>query len=165
MDPAGVRLFEFWSTKIVLYSIAGTLIILLVLNRFRSKFSARVQSWFRTIFEIRPVIFFTIFSLSAIRYLVFLFQYYLVLVGLGLEMDPGIAFNLIAVTFLVSSIVPTFAFSEIATRGAAAIYLFGAFTEDTDIVLVASFLVWIINLALPAIIGTAFIWRLKFFKS
>jgi hypothetical protein len=31
-------------------------------------------------------------------------------------------------------------------------------------IVTASFIVWLINLALPAILGTIFIWKLKFFK-
>lgn len=105
-----------------------------------------------------------IFAISLIRYAVFSFQYYLVLKLVGMNAGPIIFFSLIALTFFVTSAVPTFALSELAVRGAAAVYFFSPLFPNSSAIIAASLLLWIINLAIPALVGGIFIWKLKFFN-
>jgi uncharacterized membrane protein YbhN (UPF0104 family) len=165
LNSFAVDVFDGGGIRFMILFTAILFVILFVLNHYSSRFSPQVQSWFSAIFETKAKVLITILVLSGIRYFVFLFQYYLILIAFGIELSFGIAFNLIAITFLITSVIPSIALTEIVTRGAVAIYLFSAYTADTDLVLVSSFIVWIINLAIPALIGTAFIWKLKFFKS
>ncbi len=106
----------------------------------------------------------TIAALSIVRYSVFSIQYYLVLRLFGINAGPVIFFSLIALTFFVTSVIPTFALTEIAVRGATAVYFFGPLYPDTSAIIAASLLLWIINLAIPALVGGFSIWKLKFFK-
>jgi len=105
-----------------------------------------------------------VFVLSFFRYVVFSIQYLLVLKSFNIELSFLLTLSLIAATFFVSTVVPTFALTEITVRGVSAIYFFGLYLTDTMPVLAASLILWIINLAIPALLGTLFIWRLKFFK-
>jgi uncharacterized membrane protein YbhN (UPF0104 family) len=140
-------------------------LILFFLNRIRHHFNDRIQSYFKAIFnngfqEIMPVL-----VLSLLRYLVFLFQFYLVLMAFGIDLEFYIAVILIALTFLISSVIPTFAFTEVLTRGAVASSVFQLVGQNSAVIITASLVVWIINLAIPAIIGSVFISKLKFFKA
>ncbi|MCW3072651.1 MAG: hypothetical protein JWO44_2541 [Bacteroidetes bacterium] len=150
---------------LLLVAFAAAFVLPVVLNRYREKFSAKVQSYFKVVFDTDRKTLLTVLFLSALRYAVFLLQYALVLCAFGVWLDPLLSVQLIAVTFLVTSLVPSFAFTEISTRGAAAMYLFSAYTTETAAVVTASLVIWIINLAAPAIIGSAFTWKLKFFRS
>lgn len=104
-------------------------------------------------------------TLSVLRYLVFSFQYYLILQLFGINAGITILFALIALTFFVTSAIPTFALTEIAVRGATAAFFFGTISNDTAGIIAASMLLWIINLVIPALLGSLFIWKLKFFKT
>lgn len=104
-------------------------------------------------------------ALSILRYLVFSFQYYLILRLFGINAGITILFSLIALTFFVTSAIPTFALTEIAVRGATATFFFGTISNDTAGIIAASMLLWIINLVVPALLGSLFIWKLKFFKT
>ncbi len=106
-----------------------------------------------------------IFALSLIRYAVFSFQYYLVLKLFGVNAGDAIFFSLIALTFFVTSVIPTFALTEIAVRGATAVYFFGTLYPDSSAIVAASLLLWVINLGIPAMAGALFIWKLKFFRN
>ncbi|HEX8514673.1 MAG TPA: lysylphosphatidylglycerol synthase domain-containing protein [Bacteroidia bacterium] len=152
------------TTRFVLVLIAIFMAGLFILNRYSSYFSGQVRAWLSAVFNSRRDEVLAVLLLSFVRYFVFLFQYYFVLTALGVEMDLFICLNLIAVTFLVTSIIPSFALTEIATRGAAAVFLFSVYLDDPAPVLAASVLVWLINLAVPAVIGSIFIWQLKFFR-
>ncbi|MGZ4056900.1 MAG: lysylphosphatidylglycerol synthase domain-containing protein [Bacteroidia bacterium] len=105
-----------------------------------------------------------IFYLSGIRYIVFSIQYYLALKIFGITGGITIIFSLIALTFFVTSAIPTFALSEIAVRAGVAIYFFETICQNRVAIVSSSLFLWIINLALPALIGSIFVWKLKFFK-
>ena len=140
------------------------LIVLFFINRSRNVFSPKIQSYLKAVFDINRKDLFVVFCLSFLRYCVFLFQYYLVIKAVGIRVEFDVAATLIAVTFFISSVVPSFAFTEVLTRGAVAVSLFWIIGASNSAVVASSLLVWIINLAIPALIGSAFIWKLKLFK-
>ncbi len=105
-----------------------------------------------------------VINLSLLRYSVFSLQYYLALKVFGINGGEVIVFALIALTFFVTSVIPTFAMTEIATRSGVAIYFFGMISDAHAPILAASLFLWIINLALPALVGAVFVRKLNFFK-
>ena len=148
--------------QIALFVTGLLIVVLLFLNKARARFSARIQSYFKALFDIRIKDLMTVFALSFIRYCIFLFQYYLVMKAFGVQ-DGFISLAaVIAVAFLITSAVPSFALTEVVTRGAVLTSLFSF--SDPWAVIASSLVVWIINLGAPALIGTAFIWKLKFFQ-
>lgn len=106
----------------------------------------------------------SVLNLSIFRYIVFSIQYYFALKLFGINGGTVIVFSLIALTFFVTSVIPTFALTEIAVRTGVAIYFFGTIYSSNAPILAASLFLWIINLAIPAMIGSLFIYKLKFFK-
>lgn len=117
-------------------------------------------------FEIPRSEFFQTLFLSATRYLVFTIQFYLILVALGMEIEFVQAFILIAVTFLITSVIPTFALTEIVVRSAVSVSVFAVVApSQSETAAAASLLLWLINLAIPAFIGSLFIGKLQFFKA
>ena len=141
------------------------IILFILLNRLRLGFSSKVQSCFNAVSSIGWKELVVIFILSFTRYCVFLFQYYLAIKVFGVRMDFEPASLLIAIVFLITSAIPSFALTEVVTRGAVAATVFGLYCTDTNAVIAASFMVWIINLAIPALTGSLFIGKMKFFKS
>lgn len=105
-----------------------------------------------------------IFGLSLFRYLIFSIQYYLILQFFGVNAGITILFSLIALTFFVTSVIPTFSLTEIAVRSATAVYFFSTISIDSTAIIASSLLLWIINLAIPALIGSVFVLNLKLFK-
>lgn len=102
-------------------------------------------------------------ALSFARYLVFSFQFYLLLIMFHVEIDFQEAIIMIALTFFAISIIPTIALSEIGVRGSAAIVFIGILSSNTIGIICSSLLLWIINIAIPAIIGIPFVFKLRFF--
>ncbi len=106
---------------------------------------------------------FLILLLSFIRYAVFCTQFVLLLYFSGIQLPLILLAGLVSITFLISTIIPTFALSEIAVRGSVAVFIIGAFSNQEAIILFASFLLWIINIAFPALLGCFYFVRLKQF--
>jgi uncharacterized membrane protein YbhN (UPF0104 family) len=157
--------FEQWNVKLVLIIICALLLCLIFAYLMKKHFSTKLKSYLNLLFETKSSDVFGVLTLSFLRYVIFSIQYYLALHVFNIHLDITIAFMLIAITFLVTSAIPTFAISEIAVRGATAVYFFGVVTNNSTGVIAASLLVWFINLAVPALLGEIFIWKLNFFKN
>ena len=106
-----------------------------------------------------------VLMLSFLRYLIFSLQFFLLLklFGSTLLLFPSLVMS--AMTFFIVTVVPTFTITEIGIRGAVSAYFFGKLTSDVLPVLNAVFSLWLINLALPAIIGSIFIFNFRFEKT
>ncbi len=103
--------------------------------------------------------------LSLVRYIIFSIQFYILLriYGSPIHLFPSLL--MIAMTFFVMAVVPTFTIAEIGIRGAVAAYFFGKITIDVLPVLNATFSLWLINLAIPALAGAFFIFHFKLEKN
>ena len=101
---------------------------------------------------------------SVARYVVFTTQFFILLLVFGVEISYLDAIVLIMIMLFVISIIPTIAITEIGVRGSVAISLFGLISFNTIGIISATLVLWIINLLLPALIGTFFIFSLKFFR-
>jgi len=98
------------------------------------------------------------------RYIVFTTQFFILLQVFDVQIGYIDAMILITTMLLVISIIPTIAITEIGIRGSIALFLFGLVSVNAIGILSATFVMWVINLLLPALIGTIFIFSLKFFR-
>jgi hypothetical protein len=97
------------------------------------------------------------------RFLVFTFQYYLVIH----MMVPQIAILqmtlIMFVFFFINSAIPSLDMLDIGVRSFTAGTLFSYVTHQSIAIVVAVSLIYIINLVIPAILGSVFVLKLKFF--
>ena len=110
--------------------------------------------------------------LSLVRYLVFSTQFFLLLRMFSVPVAYFPALMLISLIYFVMTVIPTIALTEMGVRGSVAIYFFtiyfgGDLMTGDGIglgVLAATTVLWAINLGLPAIVGSIFVFRLRFFR-
>ena len=134
------------------------------LKRFRKFFA--VFSGFRN----RDMLY--VIFLCFLRYIVFTGQFLLLLKLFSVPVPLPEAVLIISLIFFVLSVVPTITLTELGVRDTAAVYFFGIYFQHagtmTDSIMIgilsAASLLWVVNLAIPAIIGTIFVFRLKFFR-
>lgn len=109
---------------------------------------------------------------SLIRYLIFSFQFFVLLRIFGIHIPYPDAMMLISLIYFVMAVIPTIALTELGIRGSVALYFFGIYfsgigelSEQVNFgILAASTLLWAINLGFPALLGSLFVFRLKFFR-
>jgi len=94
-----------------------------------------------------------ILLLSLMRYLVFLFQFYLLLKCFNAEPAIEVIIPAIAVVYLITTIIPSFLFGKLFVREASALFVLTEFGISSPIILSTVFILWIINLAVPSLIG------------
>ena len=127
---------------------------------------AVVFSWY----NVRELL--KVLIISILRYLVFSFQFYLLLQLLQVPVGYVDAMVLIGLIYLLMTIIPTIALSEIGVRGSVSLYVFGLFFGSAALsgnlsqqIVTASSALWFFNLALPALLGVFFVYRLNFFRN
>ena len=101
---------------------------------------------------------------SIARYIVFTTQFFILLQVFEIDISYIDAIILTSIMLFVISIIPTIAITEIGVRGSVALFLFGLVSSNTEGILSATFVMWVINLLLPALFGTVSIFSLKFFR-
>jgi hypothetical protein len=97
------------------------------------------------------------------RFAVFSFQYYLVLHLLIPDIPALQTMLMVFILFFVQSALPSLDLFDIAVRNGTAVYLFHFITDQQVAVMAAVSSIWLINLIIPAILGSAFVFNLKFF--
>jgi hypothetical protein len=99
--------------------------------------------------------------LSLIRYLVFALQYYLLTNVFFIDVSFAQAVACIFAAMCVQSFMPSFMLIELGMRGAAALWFFSLFTNQVVSILLTTYVLWIINVMLPGLIGLFFVlkWR------
>lgn len=95
-----------------------------------------------------------VIGLSLCRFMVFTVQYMILLHIFGIEIKQVVIILNIWMTFFVKSLLPTINFlNELGVREATAIFFFGKSGIATQPVLIASFILWVINIVIPSLIG------------
>jgi uncharacterized membrane protein YbhN (UPF0104 family) len=97
------------------------------------------------------------------RFFVFSFQYYLIIHLLVPELPLITILLLLFVFLLIQSALPSLDILDIGVRAITASTLFSLVTTKTMAIVVAVSIIYIINLIVPAIIGSIFVFKLKFF--
>lgn len=104
-------------------------------------------------------------SLSLGRYLVFLFQYLLLFQVFGVDLYWLDAFAMVGVMLTVLAVIPSMALAELGFRGKVSLLLFGLLSNNSIGIIATAAGIWLINLILPAILGTLFILGLRIFRN
>ena len=114
----------------------------------------------------------TVLSVSVIRYLVITYQYLLAFDIFGINADPLTIYFASGALFFLFQFVPVFNAVELGlTRTAmftVILTTFGIVNEITPAltlaITTASFLIWVVNLAIPSIVGSLFLSQVKVLK-
>lgn len=167
-------IFWFISSKDLVY----ILILLLIINGFLllayfnvSLFSGMIKkiSFLKKLWQYAEILeeysflqLFKLIFLSFIRYAVYCTQYYLLFLVFGVDFGLLNSFLCMSVIFLSLSVIPAVTLTEIGVRGATVLYFTGFYTDNSAGVLAAAYLIWLINIIIPAIAGAFLLLRIKY---
>lgn len=102
---------------------------------------------------------------SIIRYAVFTFQFILLLHVFGISFGWINEAAAISMIFLVLAIIPTFAVTEVITRSSVTVYFLAQYSNAPEpVIIAASFFLWIINLAIPSVLGALSLLKIRVSK-
>ncbi len=93
------------------------------------------------------------FLMATLRYCVFMVQFILVVNFFQLESPLLLLIAAISILYLFTTIIPSGVITDLIIRGAVALVVFGPIIHDEGIILWSVAIIWLLNLALPALIG------------
>ena len=110
--------------------------------------------------ELKRLVFLRITLISLVRYLVFVIQFYMLLVLFLPTLSIQLLIAGIGWVFLVRSALPLF-FGGVGVREASGIVFFEPYVSNLQYVIVPIFLIWVINTVIPSMVGWVFVLRYK----
>ncbi len=144
----------------------------IVIKQISGKYYTKIEKYSQVFSWYSQKELLNVLALSIIRYVVFSLQFYLLLRFFGINTNYFTSLMLIAVIYILMTIIPTIALTEIGVRGSVSLFVFqhhfeklGLWNSEIAIgVVSASSILWLINLIFPAIVGTIFVFSLRFFR-
>ncbi|MGF2411148.1 MAG: lysylphosphatidylglycerol synthase domain-containing protein [Ferruginibacter sp.] len=163
---------DFWGNVLIYFSITGTVLLFLFYIRLAwlVRLIEKIPAFTKAIKHITVLDEFSasqllkILSLSLLRYLIFVLQYILLLQVMEVNIAWGLSFWLISVFYLVMAVAPTIGFLELPVRAKASMELMKLYSTNTLGIETAALAIWLINLVIPALIGSLLILGIKIVK-
>jgi len=158
--------------SIVILSVFYFKVNLLIKIISKIKFLKRIVKHVSVLNNISKMDLCVVLVLSIFRFFIFSFQFFLLLDICELNLTLYTSFALTSLVFFILAAIPTVALSEFGVRGSISLFIFGLFYATLGLdfnplkigVVTAAFLLWLINIAIPTLIGAFLIFKLKLFK-
>ncbi len=178
--PAYLYTYFLWGGGVLILGL-DVLFILLFLNislfsslanRLKGKVLEKFTSYIHVLSAYTMSELLNVIMLSVIRFIVFSVQLYILLWAFSVELPFIQGMVMIGVIFFTITIIPTVAITELGIRGSVSLFIIGIYfgsplempASTAMGIVAASTSLWIINLAIPALIGAIFVFSLKFFR-
>ncbi|SEA66678.1 hypothetical protein [Psychroflexus halocasei] len=145
-----VKYYGLELNNTIMYSVL-ILVILSATILFFTK--ENFQNKIKSLLIKRPKQLMLLITLSLIKHLVFSHQYFFLL-NFIIEVDYLETMMAINLMYLFASFLPSFFIVDFAIKGSVAIFIFNYLGVSATAVGLVSFVMWFLNFALPAIIGT-----------
>jgi hypothetical protein len=100
-------------------------------------------------------------SLSLIRYFIFSFQFYCLLIMFGVDIDYTKAMVVITSMYFLASILPSISIFDVVIKGSVAVFLFGYVDVNELTILTSVTLMWLLNFVIPSVFGSYFVLNFK----
>lgn len=98
---------------------------------------------------------------SFIRYLIFSFQLYALLLIFGVTISYFDAMILISSMYLLSSIIPTLLIFDVVIKSSVAVFVFSLAGIDELTILCVMTVMWLLNFVIPSIFGSYYVLQFK----
>lgn len=150
-------LSKFDTLNVILYSVGAIALVTLglwALNKYGKPYFTMLQ-------QLPLPVFASIFTLSALRYAVFAIQFTLVFMAFGVHSPLTAIYSTVALYYFIYAFIPSFILVDGGLRGALGYLLFIPLTDNATLAIVVPLIIWLLNLLLPAIGGSYFVFTYK----
>jgi len=169
---SGLVLFILVTTIVLVFAYLNFAGFSDILKRISGRFYNRIKKYSEVFSWYTFKNLLLVLLLSALRYVVFSFQFYLLLKVFDIPVNYYAAIILIGLVYLLMTLIPTIALSELGVRGSVSLFVFSLYLQPLEMwsdniefgVVTAASVLWLMNLALPALFGLIFVYSLRFFR-
>lgn len=152
--------FEFrlnFNLLITVFVIISLVIFLLYLLRKTTWLTHKTKYVIHKIVFLKKVpksVFCKVLLFSLMRYLLFSFQFYLILRLFNVEFPYFDAMMIISCMYFLSSVIPSIFIFDVIVKGGVALFLFGLVGVPEAVIVSVITLMWLFNFVLPSILGS-----------
>lgn len=129
----------------------------------RIGFLRRYKRFFSIFSEYKTSDLLKILSYCLLRFFVYTLQYYLIIHFLVPEIQVFDMIMILFIFYFIQSALPSLDLLDIGVRATTASYFFSFVTNQEIAIMAAIASIWMINLIIPAILGSVFVLKLNFF--
>jgi len=134
--------------------VAAVVIVLLLCYSGRIKWFLRQRKSLRIWLSVKRIDWVLPLLLTFLRYVCFVGQFAIWLIFFKIEIVPTAMIFTLLIYFFIITIVPSFLLADLGLRGSVALLLFGALTQQSVLLILATFMLWFVNVAIPAMAGS-----------
>ncbi len=98
---------------------------------------------------------------STIKFLTYITQFYLVLNFFDINLNAFTGLSAVALIQLILHFVPVPTVGDLGVRGSVSILILGPYTSDVPAIVFTTFIIWIINIMIPALIGLVLLRKIR----
>jgi uncharacterized membrane protein YbhN (UPF0104 family) len=129
------------------------------------RFTRKYQRFYAILAKYKKEELLRILLLSLLRYSIFTTQYILMFLWLIPGLNIKDILMLVPILFFVQSTLPSLDLLDIGIRSVTALFFFKYVTAQNTAVVACIASIWLINIIIPAILGSYFVFKLNFFGS
>jgi hypothetical protein len=169
---SGVIMTALFTIAVMIFAYLNFSTFSVLIKKISSRIYYKIERYVEIFTWYEAPLLLNILFISIARYLIFSFQFFILFRMFGIRISYPEAMVVISAIYLVMSIIPTIALSELGVRGSVSLYVFGLYFSGAMLsdyvmeqVVAASSILWFLNLAVPSMLGVFFIFKLKFFRN
>ncbi|MCU4174086.1 hypothetical protein [Carboxylicivirga sp. N1Y90] len=144
----------FTDNRIYFALLISVIVILFVIfKRFIFR-NSKVRYWILKLKKLRLLVWSKAFFWTSLRYLIYNFQLFVCfkLFGLDIHFFDFILYS--PIYFLFITLIPSFFLADLGIRGSVSLFVFNHYEAQMPLILLAIFSLWLINVVVPALLGT-----------
>jgi hypothetical protein len=127
------------------------------------KFTRKYKKFYLILSRYKKLELFKILMFCLARYLVFSTQYFIMFFWLIPDLHYLDIIMVVCILFFVQSALPSLDLFDIGIRSITALFFFKYLTSHNTAVVACIASIWLINIIIPAILGSYFVFKLNFF--
>ncbi len=127
------------------------------------RFTRKYKRFYKVLARYRKTELLRILLLCLARYVVFSTQYMIMFLWLIPELPFDAMVMMVCILFFVQSALPSLDLFDIGIRSVTALFFFKYVTDKNAAVVACTASIWLINIIIPAILGSYFVFKLNFF--
>jgi len=129
------------------------------------RFTRKYKKFYSILARYQKKELFNILMFCLARYVVFSTQYFIMFYWLIPDIHYLDILMMVCILFFVQSTLPSLDLFDIGVRSVTASYFFSFVTKQDVAVIACTASIWLINIIIPAILGSYFVFKLNFFGS
>jgi len=157
-----VKVYSYQFPEINILKTFLIILIPVIIYIFRNKLKLyKIESYLKSI---SMKVYLETIALSFLKYVIFSHQFIFLLRIFSVEIDYFTALNLLFCMYFMASIIPSIAIFVWAIKGSIAVWLFSFADVNERTIITITVIMWMLNFAFPAIIGSIFVLNFKLEK-